>query len=147
MIGVSRISCRCWTYRKAQKLQPRSATPSRKCIANLHSNDRIDDGDSTIERKLGNLCSRKLSVCVPEFNCGSILRIGGSKRSCSNTIVSRILNSIVDRESGIFQVHCLGEDQILRCFRRIRRQDKFSRLVAITESKVYCFCIADVFLL
>ena len=63
----------------------------------IRCNHRIDNCDSAIERKLGNLSGRKLSVCVAKFHCRSVLNAIRCESSRTNAIISGLLNAIVDR--------------------------------------------------
>lgn len=71
--------------------------PRKNAYLNIRCNYRIDNCDSAIERKLGNLSGRELSVGVSKFHCRSVLNAIRCESSRTNAIISGLLNSIIDR--------------------------------------------------
>lgn len=113
----------------------------------IHSHDCINYRNDSIKRKFRNLCCRELSIRISKFHNSGIFDICRRITSRSNTIITCILDRIVDRRPGVVEMDCCGINLALGDFGNIGRQDELSSLIAITEAIVNIFRIADEFLL
>jgi hypothetical protein len=98
---IIQISCRCWAYKKAQNLCPVNKYDRQGREFNIRSDYCIDNSDSPIEGKLGDLCSRELSIRVSKLHRRSIFHIRWREGSSSNAIVSCLFDSIIYRGTGV----------------------------------------------
>src|ERR1700722_19364477 len=100
----------------------------------LRSNYYIHDCKTAIEGEFGDLSSRKLAIGVSKFHNCSILHIGRTICAGADTVVSSLLDLVVDRQAWVLQMNCLGNYQTRRELRCIFCQEKLPSLIAIAPS-------------
>lgn len=99
-------------------------------LAHIHSNYRIDYGKPSIERQLGNLSCRQLTIRVPELNYAFVRLCRVTERP--HTVVPSSFDRVVYR-FRVSQVNSLGDYRPLGLLCRIRVNNELSFFCVVAE--------------
>lgn len=75
----------------------------------LHANNSVDDCHSSVERKLGDLGSGELAICIAELNHRVIVLIGVGVGA--NTVETGLFDRVLDR-FRVVEMNRLGKDGV-----------------------------------
>ena len=101
-----------------------------------YSHQGIQNGDSAVERELGDLRCWQLPVCVSEL--GDATPLLGRVLLRQRAIVPRLLDGVCDLEA-ILEMNCFGEYHVVGLFRGIVGEDELSNVglfaVAVLDTR------------
>lgn len=110
---------------------------------NVHSNDGVHNGQSPVERKFGDLRSRKLAVRVPKSH--HCLVIHPVECISAHTVEARLPNRVVDR-TGVIQMNRDGVDGVPGYIGCVFGQKEGADLVFCAKLRVDIRLVANSFL-
>lgn len=139
------MSWRFCTYKKAQNLCPMSIDFKilQDICMDIHPNKSVDYCQASVKWELGDLRSRKFTICVSELDDGFVVP---SRVSISaHTVESCFLHGVVDC-GRIIQVDCLSYNCEFG-LARVRGKDEGANIARLAELVIDTLFVANGFLL
>ena len=104
-------------------------------LRHIHRYQGVENGHSTIERKLRYLSSRQLSVSIAEDGHRCVFVTSEGLRQ--NAVVAGLFDR-VGLDMGLVQMYGLGHDEVLGLFRELigRSDDEFTLVALLAQASL-----------